>query len=386
MVLPVLGALAGLGKVRYSHTLVDSQIFRLHYRWTSAFCFICCALVTATNFVGKPIQCLEGHEEAPKPITTYCWISSTFTINSTGLLAGVGLYDPRHHQKRVHTYYQWVAAVLFLQGCLFYLPHMIWKFYEGKQVDHLLQDLNKNLFDDDAEKKKTNIVSYLKLSSGLNIHYSVGYFLCEALNLVNVVGQMFLMDAFLGGFFMKYGSKAISFLAADDAKRNDTLLETFPRITKCIFHMFGASGAIVKRDVLCVLPQNIISEKIFLLMWFWFIILTILTILQLVWRLVVFYSPSLRIRLLEHRALMNFSPRTEHAVRRMHLGDYCLLDGIGRNLDTLNFKAVLQGYTEASEEIDVPSAPSLGSYRTFTTPNEPDTLPRKRPLYQDTTL
>lgn len=41
---------------------------------------------------------------------------------------------------------------------MFYLPHFLWKSMEGKQVDHLLQDLNKSLFDDDSDKKIKNMV------------------------------------------------------------------------------------------------------------------------------------------------------------------------------------------------------------------------------------
>lgn len=378
MVLPVLGALAGLVKVRYSRTLVDSQVFRLHYHWTTAFLFISCALVVASDYIGDAIQCLVGQEDAPKPITTYCWISSTFTINSTGPLMGLGTYKPKFHQRRFHAYYQWVPVVLFLQGCLFYLPHLIWKNWEGKQVDLLLQDLNKSLFDEDAAKKKVNIIKYLKDSWGLNMRYSVLYFVCEVLNLVNVVGQMFLMNRFLGGFFMKYGIKVISFLTSDDTKRNDALMETFPRMTKCIFHLFGASGEIEKKDVLCVLPQNIINEKIYLVMWFWFIILTIITILQVVWQLVIFNSPTVRVRLLQRLAQKNFCPRMENAIRNMHLGDFCLVLSIGKNLDIFSFRDVMQGVVEASEEAYTPSAPPLLNYRTNNFSNNPDMITRKR--------
>nr|CAH8699592.1 Innexin 4 [Procambarus virginalis]DAZ89883.1 TPA_exp: innexin4 [Procambarus virginalis] len=378
MVLPVLGALAGLVKVRYSRTLVDSQVFRLHYHWTTAFLFISCALVVASDYIGDAIQCMVGQEDAPKPITTYCWISSTFTINSTGQVMGFGTYNPKFHQRRFHAYYQWVPVVLFLQGCLFYLPHLIWKNWEGKQVDLLLQDLNKSLFDEDAAKKKVNIIKYLKDSWGLNMRYSVLYFVCEVLNLVNVVGQMFLMNLFLGGFFMKYGIKVISFLTSDDTKRNDALMETFPRMTKCIFHLFGASGEIEKKDALCVLPQNIINEKIYLVMWFWFIILTIITILQVLWQLVIFNSPTVRVRLLQRLAQENFCPRVENAIRNMHLGDFCLVLSIGKNLDIFSFRDVMQGVVEASEEAYTPSAPPLLNYRTNNLSNNPDMITRKR--------
>lgn len=46
-------------------------------------------------------------------------------------------------------------------------------------------------------------------------------------------------------------------------------IEVFPRVTKCTFHKFGASGTIQKHDALCVLALNILNEKIFIFLWFW---------------------------------------------------------------------------------------------------------------------
>ena len=51
-------------------------------------------------------------------------------------------------------------------------------------------------------------------------------------------------------------------------------------MTKCTFHKFGPSGTVQKFDGLCVLPLNIINEKIYVFLWFWFVILAITTGIQ----------------------------------------------------------------------------------------------------------
>jgi hypothetical protein len=43
----------------------------------------------------------------------------------------------------------------------------------------------------------------------------------------------------------------------------------FPKVTKCTFHLYGPSGSIQNKDGLCVLPLNIINEKIYIFLWFW---------------------------------------------------------------------------------------------------------------------
>ena len=81
MVLGLVGALVSLVKTQNSKTFVDSRVFRLHYRWTTALLFTCCAFLAATEYFGDPIK----YKDASKPITTYCWISGAFILKtSTG--------------------------------------------------------------------------------------------------------------------------------------------------------------------------------------------------------------------------------------------------------------------------------------------------------------
>ena len=71
-------------------------------------------------------------------------------------------------------------------------------------------------------------------------------------------------------------------------------LQVFPRVTKCTFHKYGSSGTIMKLDALCVLGLNIINEKIYITLWFWFIILAILTALYTVYVVAIVSLPGLR--------------------------------------------------------------------------------------------
>jgi hypothetical protein len=60
------------------------------------------------------------------------------------------------------------------------------------------------------------------------------------------------------------------------------MIYVFPRMTKCTFHKFGTSGNIEKHDALCILPLNIVNEKIYIFIWFWLLLLGLLTFLILV--------------------------------------------------------------------------------------------------------
>ena len=85
-------------------------------------------------------------------------------------------------------------------------------------------------------------------------------------------------------------------LEAED--RPDPMARVFPKLTKCTFHKYGASGTVEKKDGLCVLPQNIINEKIFLFVWFWLVFVAVVTGMFLIYRIVTLAGAQLRVALI----------------------------------------------------------------------------------------
>ncbi|XP_076062710.1 innexin inx2-like [Oratosquilla oratoria] len=391
MVVGVVASIAGLIKVKYGQsTIVDGAVFKLHYRWTTALCFLGCALISASDYIGSPIQCLKDGAESMKAVVTYCWVSSTFTLDDRMLNTtaedrshwphqGVGMYQEDKYEHHYHAYYQWVPFVLFAMGCFFYLPHLIWKSIENKRLDQLLQGLNILSLDECCEKKKENIVKYMMASWGQNGIYAFHYFACEILNLVNVVAQMILLDKFFGGFFANYGTEVLNHLGEEDPKLNP-LLTVFPRVTKCTFHRYGSSGTVMREDNMCILPQNILNEKLFLLIWFWLVILITITAAQLVSRICLFASPFLRLRMLEHRGKMSASSEIEHSIQQMQLGDFFLVELIGVNVDAICFRDILQELCKPRERASSAYPKNSGTYRPFYSDDDLDPHRLKREL------
>ena len=95
------------------------------------------------------------------------------------------------------------------------------------------------------------------------------------------------MDRFFDGAFLTFGLEVIAFAEQDQEDRLDPLIYVFPRMTKvrlshkiwsqisanflfqCTFHKFGTSGEVEKHDALCLLPLNIVNEKVYIFLWFW---------------------------------------------------------------------------------------------------------------------
>lgn len=166
--------------------------------------------------------------------------------------------------------------------------------------------------------------------------------LCEVLNFINILVQIYFTDWFLGGAFLGLGqavahdgqdgkvdaldvvfpkvccfiewkfsrirlyckllkqlrreppstilpffsiSSTFSSRTYPSNKWKKTLFEQTFQVTKCIFHKYGPSGTIQNHDALCIMALNVVNEKIYIFLWYWFIILAVITGLGLLWRI-----------------------------------------------------------------------------------------------------
>jgi hypothetical protein len=124
--------------------------------------------------------------------------------------------------------------------------------------------------------------------------------------------------------------------------RTDPMSKVFPKIAKCTFHKYGPSGTIQNHDGLCVLPLNIINEKIYVFLWFWFVFLANLTAIQIIYRLAVLFTPRLRELLLRARSRLAPLYEIEAVCRKSRIGDWFLLYQLGKNIDPLIFREFIR--------------------------------------------
>lgn len=206
----------------------------------------------------------------------------------------------------------------------------------------LVMDLNCPVVNDEAkEERKKILLDYF--GDNLNRHnfYAFRFFICEALNFVNVFVQIYFMDYFLGGEFTTYGSDVLSFTEMEPEERGDPMSRVFPKVTKCTFHKYGPSGSVQKFDGLCVLPLNIVNEKIFVFLWFWFIALTILSGISLFYRFAICLWPKVRLYLLRARSRLSSNEDVESIADKCQIGDWFIIYQLGKNIDPLIFKEII---------------------------------------------
>ncbi|XP_015521667.1 innexin inx3 [Neodiprion pinetum] len=374
-VFSLVSAVAGFVKVRYliDKAVIDNMVFRAHYRITSAILFVCCIIVTANSLIGEPINCISDPSVPGHVVNNYCWVMVSYTIPGKSLkpipsdTAHPGL-GPDTGDRKYHSYYQWVPFMLFFQGILFYIPHWMWKQWEEGKVKNISEGIRGALVETKEERlvRTNRLVQYMYETLHLHNSYAAGYFFCEALNFVNVVGNIFFIDTFLGGAFLTYGTEVVAFSNMDQEKRRDPMIEIFPRVTKCDFHKFGPSGGVQKLDFLCVLALNILNEKIYIFLWFWFIILAIFSGIGLLYSMAIVLLPSTREAILKKRFKFGSSAEVNALIRKTQVGDFLLLHFLGQNMHLSIFREILEelsrrlhlGSSSGASPTSVPSAPS----------------------------
>jgi len=378
------------GILKTDELTIDNVVFKLHYRVTVAILIGSSLIGVAKQYFGDPINCQTASGVNSKVLDDYCWIHSTFHIRNeyqgnVGCIvdpelvlaqqsySGMSLYydaaprlppspsSPLTSSTPDTSFYQWVPFVLVLQAALFYIPRKIWKTCEGGLIASFGRDAKrlvilKGDFESGEEKgggqMKEEIARKYSAYFQSILHHNNGYFLtflvCEVLNLIIVVGNIYLTDFFLGGRFMKYGSQVLKYLSHDQVARSDLpnpMCTVFPTVTSCTFHSVGTAAGEQKFNSLCILSLNIVNEKVFLFLWFWFFGLTILTGMHLVFRLTCITIPPLRSMLLlgRARAFTHSDLATcRQVLGHCYLGDWFVLYQLCKNSNSYFFRYLLR--------------------------------------------
>ena len=223
----------------------------------------------------------------------------------------VGLYDERFHEKVHHKYYQWVPFMLGLNAMLFYLPKFIWNSCEKgnmaticEEIDKEGKNMSRSVIDNDITIKRIAKVLKHYMRGSWHKAYTLNLVLCECLNGLIVILVWVLTDYFLDYRFRTFGGDYHKFWAGWTNTGNfvepwnnieeygGPLDAAFPKVTKCTFHSFGYSGTQQKHDGLCVLMLNIVNEKCYLILWYWYVLAGIVSLILITKHALWFLVPD----------------------------------------------------------------------------------------------
>lgn len=287
----------------------DDFIDRLNHYYTVIILIIFTVIISTNQYVGDPITCwcpADFTENRVDYTNFVCWVSNTYYIPMQHQIPT----EIEKRQQRELTYYQWVPMILLTMALLFKIPRMVFKVFSassGISLDRLAQLAKETQYanPEDRDKKLSYIAKYLdqwiggvrEFRAGMCVqirqkmgeiccflcgrHY--GNYLVTAVIVVkmlyfgNCVGQMFLLNAFLGTSYNVYGIEVISSLINGE---DWTYSPRFPRVTLCDFEIRQMTN-LQRWTVQCVLPINLFNEKIFIFFWFWCTLLAALSAFSL---------------------------------------------------------------------------------------------------------
>lgn len=357
----VLGALKdikGIIRGKKDDSAADISNLTLNlFRFTSFILMGFSGLCTTKSFFGDPIHCepVIGVDDAV--FKNFCWITGSYVtpkrINEEGRIHRYGFKVEQVTEKRYQNYYQWIPFIFFFQALLLYLPYMYWKRMENGKIQSLIKigelGNGKNDDSDDPDTQSVrNLGKILIKRQGSYNWYTVKFIVSHLMAILVLISLLYTMDLMLEGDFRNLGSTLaqLSTLHEDyyDFKSNP-LLRVFPKLIQCNFDgKIGPSGSQESHNAICILPINVLNEKIFVFLWFWYVILFVWTLINSILNVILIVCSLPRVFIL--RYFVDSTRRTsaysfERLVQSADFGDWFILMLLKKNLDGTTFCLLL---------------------------------------------
>jgi len=285
----------------------DDFYDRISRKYTTIILGVSFLIIGSSQFIGQPINCYTQNFPQPTYVNWVCWISSSYYLPFDRPL-------PTRYEQTPEKipYYQWVPFILLCMMFLFYLPGFVWRNLNKacgintKIITKMVTDMDQ-LDGEKREKAVRALAKHIDKALAYHREYEYGfmfnlrrrigsifccsmgrhsgnylastYILIKLLYIANALGQIFLLNVFMGHGFGLIGFETM--------KRwwnglDMEVVERFPRITMCKFVIRTLGDNIQPYDVQCLLPINIYNEKIFLVIWFWLVFVVIVSVYGLI--------------------------------------------------------------------------------------------------------
>ncbi|KAL1396294.1 hypothetical protein pipiens_010620 [Culex pipiens pipiens] len=338
-----------------------NAVWRLHSRATVFTLAFFTILLSARSYFGEPIDCIASiASDYRKSMNNFCWVLGTFisrdpkfTFASWDVIEiGAQMGHIPQHERLYQKYYQWVPFVLAIQAFLFSFPKHLWRFFEGERLQTLCKDLTSVLPPAEwtAQRRADTFAFLAKESPGKIRRYALMFVFCEALNLAVVIVNIGLVNFIFGDFWHSYQPAMQALFSMDMNAWTQYNSLVFPKLAKCDFHYIGPSGSKQNMDALCLLPQNILNEKIFAFLWVWFIALGAASGLQVLFRIFQMCSSGLRFQLLHKEVAPISYQRLKRVSREATFGHWFLLYQMARNVNRTVMKDLIRDLSKLGHE------------------------------------
>jgi len=320
---------------------IDNWTFKLYYKATTSILLACSVVATSKQFFGSPINCdVRDGGVNQDVLNSYCWMYSHFNIppEFKGNCAKRSYYSGNLY----NTYYQWVSIYLVFQALFFYIPRILWLSMEGGLMKFLVRNARGKIIEDAEEKRDSLLRVFQEHLHNKYTKYAGIFFFCEFLNVVVVMTNMFLTNRFLHYNFLDYGPKIWYYynLPPEEQREQELnpMCDTFPRLAACDYTRYGPGGGQETKQALCILGLNMINDKIFMVIWVWYVFIFLMGGFRFIYR--IFQVSFWRVRyFLIKRKIRRYFRKDEndqhiqYYIQHCSIGDWLVLYQMSRNMN-----------------------------------------------------
>ncbi|KAL7745455.1 hypothetical protein ACLKA6_015462 [Drosophila palustris] len=368
--------------LQFKSIRIYDAVFTIHSKCTVVILLTCSLLLSARQYFGDPIQCIS-EEKNINYVQSYCWTMGTYIIKLDNfserrqlpvppkdgrgrmslrrladyneeyaralfIAEGVGPEIRGQTQREYLRYYQWVIILLLFQSFVFYFPSCLWKVWEGQRLKQLCSEVGEALLSEQTYNTRLRLLVKYFTTDYEDMHYCymAKYVFCELLNFLISILNILSLEVFLNGFWTKYMHALATIPLYDWDSWNHISSRVFPKIAKCEVLKYGASGTASIMDNLCILPLNILNEKIFVCLWCWFLLMAIMSGLNLLCRLAMMLSRTLRELMIRSQLRFMTKQNVQRVFRNLTIGDWFLLMKVSVNVNPMLFRDLMEELCE----------------------------------------
>lgn len=163
-----------------------------------------------------------------------------------------------------------------------------------------------------------------------------------------------MMNLVIPGFWSTYSQATAALFSGDLIQWTFYTDTVFPQMAKCSYKSYGPSGTLQYNDSLCLLPLNVLNQKIFVIVFMWYIVQLTISILNLVYWIAIYYSDNIRIVILRQHSMMAISRKQiAQATNKTHLGNFFVLNQIAKNTNAMTFVEIMSELSLSTLNQDV---------------------------------
>nr|QIC55132.1 innexin 8 [Lymnaea stagnalis] len=266
-----------------------------NYLWSAIVLAAMGDFVTILQYAGHPISCwcpAEMPEVQCNYTKALCWVKQNYYVHED--------QDIVVNQQEIYSesiaYYPWVPWILFFMAAMLKFPHYIWQSFAHTSGLNLVKLIEMADTHDDIETLakilqiwliRTCLSTNSKCDGLRHFLGSIGFFwlgkrqrtylaglvlFIKLTYLVVSVGLHLSLNFFIDEDFMWYGYEVFE----NYLRGIPQFSARFPAQTLCDMEVRESTTNVNRYTVQCILPINRYSEKIFIFVWFWLLMLIII--------------------------------------------------------------------------------------------------------------